>query len=157
MISDALSAIKESFENEVTDFEYDLIPYDPIWRDPRKGQTVYLFAEVDEPSGVPGHDTTGSREDRATIIVEFVQSAAQQLRRASRGQLERDEDDEVNLYTIGDAMKTWALSHTKTAFTNVTRFHHISTLYPSALGRELGVRYIRMTCHAFWDEVYPSG
>lgn len=150
-----LEAVADSLENEV-EGDWDVIRYDPIWRDPRRGTTVYIFGETDEPSGQ--YDTTGSREERGTIVIEYVAPAADQLRKASQGKLERDQAKELDLYDIGDQFLAWALEHTKSAFPPaITRFEHVATVYPSALSRELGVRYIRVTCQAFWDEVYPVG
>lgn len=137
-----VNAVADSIESEIQE-EWTVQRHSPIWRDPNEGPMLYIYGTRRFPGEFR---TTGTREDIFEIVVEVMESADQ-------GDLQRDEDAELDFQDRVDQLVTWANAHQNLG-NDAHRLDYISLSYQDDLRRELMVRYARLTLHARANQVY---
>lgn len=143
-MKDVINAIADSLESEVgTPGGWAVQRFDPVWRDPSEGKTIYVFGTRQ----VPGEfRTTGTREDIYEVIVEAVEPSSAEM-------LTRDEDAELDFAEFAQSLTQWADDHENLPPT-IHRLDYTALSYAPDVRREAAVRYCQMTLHARKNATY---
>lgn len=142
-MNDVIDLIADSIEAEVaTPGSWTVQRFDPIWRNPEDGKTIYIFGVRQFPGS---YRTTGTREDVYEVVVEAVEPS-------NTDALTRDEDLELAFSTFAQSLVTWADGHQNLGI--IHQLDYVGLSYAPDVRREAAVRYCQMTLHARKSATY---
>lgn len=145
-----VDAVADSIAAEVAAaHDWLVVKHDPIWRNPGDGKVLAVYgtrrqnATTTANAGGDGFRATGFREDVYELVVTYSEPATEQT-----ATLQRDEEAELDLYDVADALAAWADAHQELPEVDVWRFDYMQTQYGAEVNREAAVRYCTLTFQA---------
>lgn len=131
-----VEAVANSIESEVSDSsEWEIEQFDRMWRNPKKGKVLNVYAEARVPSQP---EFTGGTFDTVEITLEYGEPTQGQPK------LERDAEASYSADDVADQLRDWAANHTE-GFTPAWKMDWAGTQYTPRVRPEMFVRYARVT------------
>lgn len=131
---DLVEAVAESIASEVEDASgWTIETHDRMWRNPRSGKVLNVYAERRLP-GTPRW--TDGTNDLVELTLEYGEPAKQQAK------LKRDEAASWEADEAADALRDWALAH-QAGFSPAWKMDWAGTDYSPRVRPEIFVRYAR--------------
>lgn len=128
-----VEAVAESIETELDASEWVIEQHDRMWRNPKKGKVLNIYAE----RRIPGTARwTGGTTDIVEITLEYGEPSQGQTR------LTRDEETSWEADEVADSLRTWALAH-EAGFAPAWKMDWAGTDYSPRVRPEMFVRYVR--------------
>lgn len=130
-----VEAVANSITSEVAaSSEWTIEQFDRMWRNPKAGKVLNIYAERRIPSSPRW---TGGTMDLVEVTIEYGEPAA-----AKQTRLQRDETASWEADDVADTLRTWALAH-ENGFSPAWKMDWAGTDYSPRLRPEMFVRYAR--------------
>lgn len=132
-----MDAMATSIASEVTGANaWTIEKKDPMWRSPHAGKVLNIYLGRETP-GTPRW--TGGTVDLVEIVVEYAEPAPENARNLSH-----DQTGEYAANAEARKIREWGLAHPE-GFSPAWRMDWVGTEYTPQVGRELFVRFCRVT------------
>ena len=131
-----VEAVANSIESEVAESsEWQIEQFDRMWRNPKKGKVLNIYAEAGTPAGAR---TTGGIEKVVEVTLEYGEPTQGQA------SLVRDAEASYAADEVADALEEWAFAH-EAGFSPAWKMDWAGTQYSPRVRAEMFVRYARVT------------
>ena len=128
-----VDAVAASIESELATAGWTIETKDRMWRNPKKGKVLNVYAERRLNTGARW---TGSTIDAVEVTLEFGVPTSKQT------QLDRDEDASFEADDVADQLADWARAH-ESGFLPAWKMDFVEANYSPRVRPEMFSRYVR--------------